>query len=252
VYRDWPPERLLSSLGLTTQDVPEAVLLMGAWSIPESVKIARCYFDNINSTEHFWNGFLGKTNDICVGYAGVFGASMAASIAHIFAAAGTKFLIQLGSCGSLQPGFHVGDLIIPDIAVKGDGVSQAYGRSQSVCADSELSSILSTYCLNSGKLARQGVVYSTTTLYTETQRDIRTWQQKGYNAVDMETAVTFSVAKAFGCRCAALLYVIDRLAEGFDLADLTEEELRRETVAEQLLLDVSLKAVIELLGYARF
>lgn len=136
---------------------------------------------------------------------------------------------------------NIGDLIVPDFACKGESTAYSYlPQGRSVPADAHLTCALRDGCIPYGLPIHRGTVHTTTTLFAETESDLRTWQQHGCCAVDMETAATFAVATALGKRCAALLYVVDCPAEGRDLISITEEETKREERAEIILLQLPL------------
>jgi hypothetical protein len=129
---------------------------------------------------------------------------------HIFGVCGTRTVVQIGSCGGLQPGVHTGDIVLSEQATIGEGASQYYGGRKVAHA-------------NLGRVAPAAALLATTaSTRTAAHRDDvgaaaaaggagAQVGRGGHLGVDMETSAVFSAATHFGMRRASLLFVWDEL-----------------------------------------
>ncbi len=53
-------------------------------------------------------------------------------MAHVFAQVGTPLIIQIGTCGALQPGIGTGTVAVPRLALARDGVTPTYGGDEEI------------------------------------------------------------------------------------------------------------------------
>lgn len=221
---DW-----LSFLNLTEEWVPSVLILRGARNLRARYEQHLARFDDVvevgSPNGLFEDVFIGRHRETLVGYASVYGGSMASEITHVFGALGTRLVIQTGVCGALGDGIEAGDLVIATEAGCGDGAAECYfpGR-RSISASPELVAGL----LNeAGEAARvwPGPVWTTAALLAEGNAEIDLWHRQGFIAADIETASTFAVADWFGMRRLSLLSVFDNRREGAHLA-LAEHESR--------------------------
>jgi len=166
-------------------------------------------------------GFLGdlyllnKTN----GRVGVFGnfgigSPVVASLAEELIAWGTKRLVVLSLAGGLQPGFHPGDVVICDRAVRDEGTSYHYlPAGKYVSASAEFVSDLSSLFEGSDLPHSIGGTWSTDAPYRESREEALGYQKEGVLAVDMESAGLFAVGQARGVDSASVFVIGDSLAD---------------------------------------
>ena len=119
---------------------------------------------------------------------------------------GLRVAVRVGTCGALDAGLRLGDLVIADAALAADGASRALGAGDRVSADRELVAALRTAA---GDGARTGTIASTDLFYDRSPDRSRTWRDEGALAVEMETAALLRVAELRGIRAACLLAVSD-------------------------------------------
>ena len=123
---------------------------------------------------------------------------------------GIEYMIRVGSCGSLQSGINIGDLIIASGAVRDDGTSKAYVPvSYPAVPDFGLAGA----CIRAARSRRfpchLGVVRSHESFYIDDIDDINDfWTKKGVLGSDMETAALFTVGMLRGVRCASILNTV--------------------------------------------
>lgn len=146
------------------------------------------------------------------------GSASAATVMDLLTAISPKAVLFLGKCGGLKKKNHIGDLILPIAAIRGEGTSNDYMPPEvpALPAFSLQKAISHTIRL-------KGFDYWTGTVYTTNRR---VWEHdekfKDYlrslrtMAIDMETATIFTVGFVNGIPTGALLLVTDQpmIAEG--------------------------------------
>jgi AMP nucleosidase len=146
------------------------------------------------------------------------GSASAATVMDLLTAITPKAVLFLGKCGGLKKKNHIGDLILPIAAIRGEGTSNDYLPPEvpALPAFSLQKALSHTIRLKS-------LDYWTGTVYTTNRR---VWEHddkfKEYlrsvrtMAIDMETATIFTVGFVNGIPTGALLLVTDQpmIAEG--------------------------------------
>ena len=120
---------------------------------------------------------------------------------------GVTHLIRIGSCGALQEGIGLGDLILVSAAVRDDGASRTYVPEQyPAAADVELLCA----CIRSARerelRCHVGLARSHDSFYIDNEEEISAyWSKRGVLGSDMETATLFTVAALRGVKAASIL-----------------------------------------------
>ena len=115
-------------------------------------------------------------------------------------------MIRLGSCGALREDMKIGDLIIADNALCGDGVTPYYvGKDFIPAADKSLSDQLAQ--LAEGPLTRlhRGKVWSTDAILRETREVVQKAVDGGAIAVDMVSSTFLTIAQLYKIPAAVIL-----------------------------------------------
>ena len=132
---------------------------------------------------------------------------------------GVTAMIRIGSCGAMQKGIGLGDLIIAAAAVRDEGASQAYvDLRYPAAADFLLLNACVDAAREAGFAHHVGIVHSHESFYVddnEVQKNF--WAQKGVLGADMETAALFTVGRLRGIRTASILNNV--VVCGTDTAD---------------------------------
>ncbi|MBN2201525.1 nucleoside phosphorylase [bacterium] len=143
------------------------------------------------------------------------GAPASAMVLEETCELGAEVCLFTGSCGGLSDGILHRDLILPLRAVRDEGTSFHYEPpSRYSLPDAELCDTLRDSLSVRGLRFRETSVWTTDAPYRETAGKIRRLLADGCEAVDMESAALFAVAKFRGCRIAGLLSARDSLAGG--------------------------------------
>jgi uridine phosphorylase len=121
---------------------------------------------------------------------------------------GLELGLRVGTCGALDPGLQLGDLVIAEAALASDGASRALGAGGRVAADAGLVAALREAA---GADARTGAVASSDLFYDRDPGGARAWRAAGALAVEMEAATLLRVGELRGIRVGCLLAVSDVL-----------------------------------------
>lgn len=119
---------------------------------------------------------------------------------------GVQVAIRVGTCGALDGGLALGDLIVADEALASDGASRALGAGERVAADAGLVAALRQAA---GASARTGTVASSDLFYDRSPASSHRWREAGALAVEMEAATLLRVGELRGIRVGCLLAVSD-------------------------------------------
>ncbi len=124
---------------------------------------------------------------------------------------GVETMIRIGSCGALQKGIRLGELIIANGAVRDEGTSKAYVESvYPAIPDTELLFDMIETAKECGIAYHVGKVRSHDTFYTEREEEIsRYWSDKGILGADMETAALFVIGGLRGVKTASILNTVN-------------------------------------------
>ncbi len=123
---------------------------------------------------------------------------------------GVTHMIRIGSCGALQSGLKLGDLVIASGAVRDDGASQSYARKAYPAVPN--SDMLFAAVQSASQLAinhHVGIARSHDSFYIDNQAEVDDyWSSKGVLAADMETAALFTIGGLRGVKTASILNVV--------------------------------------------
>ena len=141
---------------------------------------------------------------------------------------GVKKIVRVGTCGGLQPGQAMGDLIVALSAIPADGTTQTYvgDEPHAPTANWELVHAAVHQAKHLGKPVRVGPIVSSDVFYNPDPEQYRRWSARGVLAVEMESAVLFTLGALRGIQAGCLLVVSDFVAVG-EIVRITDEELRK-------------------------
>ena len=210
-----------------TAELAERVLLPG--DPGRALLIAQALLDAPRMFNHhrgLW-GYTGTAPDgepLTVQSTGMGGPS-AAIVVEELVGLGARMLVRVGTCGALDPGLVLGDLVVAREAIAADGASRALGAGERVAADAGISDRLRAAA---GPDAATGAVATTDLFYEPDTGRAEAWAAAGALAVEMEAAAVLRVAERHGVSAGCLLAVSD-LHDGTPGAGarLPEDELAR-------------------------
>lgn len=229
-------------------DYAEAVLLPGD---PLRARyIAETFFDNVRqvNAERGMLGYTGtfKGRPVSVQSTGM-GCPSAAIVVEEAIMLGAQRLIRVGTCGGLQPGMTMGELVIATAATPADQTVLNYtgGEPFAPAADFALIDSAVRHARAANREIRVGGIVSSDAFYQpDTQRAER-WSQRGILAVEMEAAVLYTIAALRKVRAAAMCTVSDIVVDG-EFVRISDVALR-SAVDEmmEIALDVAVDDAVE-------
>jgi DeoD family purine-nucleoside phosphorylase len=154
-------------------------------------------------------GYTGRASDgetLTIQSTGIGGPSAAIVISELVDL-GARRLLRVGTCGALQTGMALGDVVIATEAIAADGTSRALGAAERVAAPSQLLASL-TAAARGEAAVHSGPIVSTDVFY-DRRRLEGGWSEAGALAVEMEVATLFTLAGAREFDGGALLVVSD-------------------------------------------
>jgi uridine phosphorylase len=192
-----------------TAPLAERVLLPGdpgrALALAQALLVEPRMF---NHHRGLW-GYTGEAPDgepLTIQATGMGGPSAAIVLTELIAL-GARRAIRVGTCGALDGGLALGELVIAREAICADGTSRALGAGEVVAADGRLSDLL----LERVPCARAGTIVSVDLFYERG----RPGGGADALAVEMEAAALFAVGRASATPVACVLAVSDT----FDASD---------------------------------
>ena len=205
---------LLYQMQVTKSDLADSALVSGQeHRVKMSLELLENAKENFSAFGYtFWTGTY-KGKRITVGNGGLY-APDTALVTELLCAGGVNLLVRLGSCGALRQDVQIGDVVIADSVVRGDGVTGYYVPRDFVpTATKEISDCLFT-CLSSSMKVHRGMIWTTDALLKETPQVVNPIIKKGAIAVDMVTSPFFTIASMYDRKHAACLAVSDNLITG--------------------------------------
>ena len=132
---------------------------------------------------------------------------------------GVESLLRIGSCGALQKGIGLGDLILGCGAIRDDGASKAYVHTEyPAVADYRLLGFCVDAAKDLGCRSHVGIIHSHESFYhEENDAESAYWSRKGALGADMESAALFTIGRLRGMKTASILNNV--VVYGEDTAD---------------------------------
>lgn len=204
-------------VGLLEGDIAPLVLLPGS---PERAAAIATHLQYVEEKAYnreyrtFTGIFAGKSISVCS--TGIGGPSMAIAVEELVQLGATK-LIRVGTCLSTNPSVIRGSLVLPQAAVRMEGVAEQYLPPEFPgVADIELLSYLEEAALASPYDHHIGTCITRSSYYTPFDGFFRpvgrwlkeTWEsylQGGALCSDMDTGILFIVAASLGVASASAL-----------------------------------------------
>jgi DeoD family purine-nucleoside phosphorylase len=192
-----------------TADLAERVLLPG--DPARALLLAESLLEGTKMFNHhrgLW-GYTGVARDgepLTIQSTGMGGPSAAIVISEL-ADLGARRLLRVGTCGALQAGLELGDLLVATEAIPADGTSRALGAGDRVPAGRALLDALRATVAGEPSV-HSGPVVSTDLFYDGRGLE-QAWSDAGALGVEMEASTLYALAAARKLDAAALLVVSD-------------------------------------------
>jgi uridine phosphorylase len=124
-------------------------------------------------------------------------------------------IIRIGTCGAMDENMKVGDLVVVDSVIRGDGVTPYYVESDfKTAADKKISDTLYNAAKDLGGNVHRGITWTTDALLRETRDFVEAKRKEGAIAVDMVSSTLLTIAQVYNVKAAAILAVSDNVITG--------------------------------------
>lgn len=122
-------------------------------------------------------------------------------------------LIRIGSCGSMQPDIKVRDVLLAMSASTDSNINKIRFKGLDYAPIADFTLLKSAYdiALKRDIEIKVGSVLTTDTFYNDNPDSWKHWADYGVKAVEMETAVLYSLAAKFKAKALSILTVSDSL-----------------------------------------
>lgn len=229
--------------GLGSTEIPELVVVEGSWWRREREAQRLSALEGVRELAPDW--WWGRWHGRPIVYACVYGAARTVEPVHVLGQLGAPVVAQIGSCGGLQPGIRVGDVVLPERVHVEEGASRYYMGDGKAEASSDLLNAAASETEARGYSLHRGATVTTEVLLRQPRDLIHRWSSRGDLGVDMETSATFSAAAWAGMRRFAVLHVWDELLLGRSWSDaLPDSDLVRRLDAEAALFEIVLRTCL--------
>lgn len=162
---------------------------------------------------------------------------------------GVHTMIRVGSCGALQEGIDLGDMVIGEGAVRDDGVSKTYANPiYPASPDFELVSKMVEVCKEKNYPYHTGIIHSHETFYHDSNADEeKIWHNLGVLGADFESAGLFVVSRIRKVRAASILNNV--VIYGEDTSDAVADYASGENktaLGERREIEIALEAFVKM------
>jgi len=129
--------------------------------------------------------------------------------------AGIKNVIRIGTCGALDENIKVGDLVVVDKVIRGDGVTPYYvDKNFETIADKKITDTLYEVAKGMGLNVHRGTTWTTDALLRETREIVEAKRKEGAMVVDMVSSTLLTIAQVYNVAAASILAVSDNVITG--------------------------------------
>lgn len=127
-----------------------------------------------------------------------------------------KTLIRVGTCGALQPGLKLGDIVLPMSSSTDSHINKLRFEGMDYAPTASFQLLLKAYetAKELGARVHVGGILSSDTFYADDPEWWKKWAAYGALVVEMETSGLYTLAAKFKVDAVSLLTVSDVLATG--------------------------------------
>lgn len=153
-------------------------------------------------------------------------------------------IIRIGTCGALDENIKVGDLVVVDKVIRGDGVTPYYvDKDFLTIADRKIADTLFMVAKDMGINVHRGTAWTTDALLRETKELVEAKRKEGAIAVDMVSSTLLTIAQIYNLKAGSILAVSDNVITG-EMGFMNPLYY----IAETKLIDIALETVKRLEG----
>lgn len=121
-------------------------------------------------------------------------------------------IIRIGTCGALDENIKIGDLVVVDKVIRGDGVTPYYvDKNFQTLADKKTADTLYAVAKSMGVNIYRGIAWTTDALLRETRGIVEAKRKEGAIAVDMVSSTLLTIAQTYNVKAGSILAVSDNV-----------------------------------------
>ena len=204
-------------IGLEKGQIGRYVFLPGS---PERTEKIAAYFENPKEIAYNreFRTFVGQLNgvDVAVTSTGIGGPSAAIAVEELYQC-GADTMMRVGTCASVSPKVSIGDIVIPNGAVKMEGVSHHYLPVEFPSVpDFQMLKAIEQAAINLDYPYNVGVTITKDSYYTEAEPETKpvyhelkakwdSYLAGGATNTSMECSVIFLIGASLGIRTSSVM-----------------------------------------------
>ena len=176
------------------------------------------------------------------------GCPSAAIAVEELARAGVERFVRCGTCGALQEGMEIGDMVVATGAAKEEGTSKRYESAvYPAVPDYDVLSALVDAAEDNDEEVHVGPIVSDDAFYNESDEFVDDWEAANLLAIEMEAATVFALARRKGLEAGAICTVDGNLVEGTQKGADSDDELPEKAKNNvERAIRITLNAVVSL------
>ena len=231
---DW-----MDLLGLREDEVPRLLVLEPTWWRRRTLADRLSRLEGVRELgmPDVW---LGWDRGVPVAFSTAYGASRAVEPVHVLGTCGTPVVVQIGSCAALQPTVRRGDVVLPERAEIGEGVSRYYGGQDVAHANLGRLTRAASLLAGRGLHVHRGSVATAGARLRQPSELLEQWAEAGHLAVDLTTSAVYTAAAAFSMRATSVLWCGEERTERPWSAALREDPPPAQEDVSELVFQVAL------------
>ncbi|MBU4348850.1 purine-nucleoside phosphorylase [bacterium] len=202
-------------IGTKEGDIASTVLLPGdplrAKNIAENFLTDVICYNEVRGMHGFTGTYKGKK--ISVQGTGMGIPSISIYVNELIVSYKAKNLIRIGSCGSMQPDVKIRDVILAMSASTDSHINKIRFNGMDYAPTANFNLLKRAYdiALEKNIPVKIGSVLTTDTFYNDDPNSWKHWANYGILAVEMETAILYTLAAKFKVNALSILTVSDSL-----------------------------------------
>ncbi|MBU4511515.1 purine-nucleoside phosphorylase [bacterium] len=202
-------------IGTKEGDIASTVLLPGdplrAKNIAENFLTDVICYNEVRGMHGFTGIYKGKK--ISVQGTGIGIPSISIYVNELIVSYKAKNLIRIGSCGSMQPDVKIRDVILAMSASTDSHINKIRFNGMDYAPTANFNLLKRAYdiALEKNIPVKIGSVLTTDTFYNDDPNSWKHWANYGILAVEMETAILYTLAAKFKVNALSILTVSDSL-----------------------------------------
>ncbi|MHA2013217.1 MAG: phosphorylase family protein [Candidatus Helarchaeota archaeon] len=139
------------------------------------------------------------------------GAPAAAVLMEALNKTKAKYILKVDYCGGLTPDINIGDILVADKAICGDGTTTHYNNNlKFIESDPDLLFGLQKFFDQKKIKFKTGPIYTTDAIFRETEELLNEAKKLGAISIDMETSILYLLGKLYDKKVISINIVSDK------------------------------------------